>query len=114
MDTSPINLQALIAETEALDWDGPSRLESLPIEYPKQATFGLIGKLLPAKPPHPQWVHDTLVTAWKFASSLEIKILSSNKFLFTVLNVLMLSGYCIKALGMFKVFCLFSSLGLLN
>jgi hypothetical protein len=61
MDTSPINLQALIAETEALDWDGPPHLESLPIEYPKQATFGLIGKLLPAKPPHPQWVHDTLV-----------------------------------------------------
>jgi hypothetical protein len=61
MNTSQINLQALIAENEALGWDGPSRLESLPIEHPKQATFGLIGKHLFAKPPHPQWVHDTLV-----------------------------------------------------
>lgn len=57
------NLQALVAETEALDWDGPVRLKSLPLEHPKQITFGLIGKLLSAKPPHPQWVSDTLIAA---------------------------------------------------
>jgi hypothetical protein len=44
----------------------------------------LIGKLFFAKPPHPQWVRDTLIVAWKFASPLEIEILSSDKFLFIV------------------------------
>jgi hypothetical protein len=58
-------------------------LETLPIELPKQAIFGLISKLLSAKPHHPQWVRDTLVAAWKFANPLEIEILSSYKLLFT-------------------------------
>jgi hypothetical protein len=39
MDTSQINLQPLIHETEALGWDVPARLESLPIEHPKQEAF---------------------------------------------------------------------------
>jgi hypothetical protein len=84
MDSFLINLQALITETKAFGWECLVRLESLPLEYPKQAKFALIGKLLSAKPPHPQWVHDTLVAAWKFANPLEIEILSLDKFLFTL------------------------------
>jgi hypothetical protein len=47
-------------------------LEPLPLKHPKQVPFGLIGKLLSAKPPNPQWVCDTLIAAWKFAGPLEI------------------------------------------
>lgn len=34
MDNSQINLQVLIAKTEALGWDGPIHLKSLTIETP--------------------------------------------------------------------------------
>jgi hypothetical protein len=83
--TSQINLQPFTNKTEALGWDDLACMESVPIEHPKQATFELIGKLLSAiKPHHPQWVCDTLVAVWKFVNPLEIEILSSDKFLFTV------------------------------
>jgi hypothetical protein len=78
------NIHALIAEAKALNWDGSARLEALPLEHTLQASFGLIGKLLSAKPPHPQGVSDTLIEAWKFASPLEIETLSSDKFLIKV------------------------------
>lgn len=83
-EKSQINIQTLITETEALGWDGPARLESFPIEHPKQATFGLTGKLSSAKPPHPQWVRDTLVAAGKFANPIEIETVPSDKFMFKV------------------------------
>lgn len=69
MDASQLNIQALIAETEALNWDGNKNPFS----------FGLIGKILS---PTAYWVRETLLQAWKFASPFEVEALPSEKFLF--------------------------------
>jgi len=51
MATVPFNLQALIDETEALNCEDPSTLETLPLATPQQESFRVIGKLLSSRPP---------------------------------------------------------------
>jgi hypothetical protein len=84
MDVVQLNIQALIAKTEALNRDDPSPLETIPIKHPQQEFFGLIGKLLSVKPPNSHWVRETLLTAWKFASPFEVEALPFEKNLFKV------------------------------
>jgi hypothetical protein len=51
MSTPSLNIQASIAGTAALNCDDLSTLETVPLNYPKQDSFCLIGRLLSPKPP---------------------------------------------------------------
>jgi hypothetical protein len=83
MTSAPFNLQDLISRTEALNCDGPSTLETLPLAAtPHQALHCIIGKLLSPKPPSAYWLRETL--AWKFSYPFKIDDLSENKYLITV------------------------------
>jgi hypothetical protein len=77
-------LQALIAESEALDWDNPVNLVAHDSSAATQEGYPFIGKLLALKAQNFYHVCATLSSVWGFAAPLTVEVLASNKFLFTV------------------------------
>jgi hypothetical protein len=82
MSTPSLSIQALIAGTAALNCDDLSALETVPLNYPQQDSFCLIGRLLSPKPPSAYWVHEILTQVWKFACPFEVMDLPEEKYLF--------------------------------
>jgi hypothetical protein len=78
MDQS--DLQALIAETEALGWDKPDFLVPHDGVLTPQDRFAFVGKLLAQKTHNSSHVRSTLLSMWSFAKPFS----ESNKYLFTV------------------------------
>jgi hypothetical protein len=80
MNSSQASLQALIAETEALNCDSP-RLEIVgETPRPQHGAYSLIGKLLSLKPVNSQTVRDTLRTARNFALPHTFDVIGPHKF----------------------------------
>jgi hypothetical protein len=82
MSTPSLSIQALIAGTTALNCEDLSTLETVPLSYPQQDSFCLIGRLLSPKPPSAYWVHEILTQVWKFACPFEVMDLPKEKYLF--------------------------------
>jgi hypothetical protein len=82
MSSPSLNIQALIAGTAALNCDDLSSLETVPLNYPQQDSFCLIGRILSPKPPSAYWVHEILTQVWKFACPFEVVDLPEKKYLF--------------------------------
>jgi hypothetical protein len=82
MDQPPINLQALIQETQALNCDDPCPSESVPLPYDN--SFRLLGRLVSPNPPSLVWVRDILNVSWRFALPFEVDLLPGDRFLFKV------------------------------
>jgi hypothetical protein len=78
------DLQALIAETEALGWDNHDHLVSHDCVLSPQEGFAFIGKLLALKAQNIYHVRATLSFVWSFAAPMSMEILAPNKYLFTV------------------------------
>jgi len=60
MDSSLLNLQALILETAVLNCADPFPLESAPLALPQSGSFRLLGCLVSPNPPSIFWVRDIL------------------------------------------------------
>jgi hypothetical protein len=82
MDQS--DLQALIAETEALGWDKPDFLVPHDGVLAPHDRFAFVGKLLAQKTHNSSHVRSTLLSVWSFAKPFSMEVLESNKYLFTV------------------------------
>jgi hypothetical protein len=80
------DIQALIAETEALGWDSLVQLDRHEDSTASRRGFAFIGKLVTLKPPNTHQVRQTLTSVWSFAAPFTIEVLSSQKILFTVPN----------------------------
>jgi hypothetical protein len=78
------DLQALIAETEALGWDKPDFLVPYDGVLAAQERFAFVGNLLAQKTHNTSHVHSTLLSVWSFAKPFTMEVLEPNKFLFTV------------------------------
>jgi hypothetical protein len=87
MDSSLMNqsdLQALIAETEALGWDKPDFLVPHDGVLAPNDRFAFVGKLLAQKSHNTSHVRSTLLSVWGFAKPFSMEVLEPNKYLFTV------------------------------
>jgi hypothetical protein len=80
MDQS--DLQALIAETEALGWDKPDHLVAHNGVFSPQYGFAFVGKLLALKTQNNYHVRSTLLAVWSFATPLTMEVLAPNKYFF--------------------------------
>ena len=78
------DLQALIAETEALGWDKLDHLVAHDGVLALQKGFAFIGKLLALKTQNIYHVRSTLSFIWSFATPLSMEVIAPNKYLFTV------------------------------
>jgi hypothetical protein len=78
------DLQALIAETEALGWDKPDFLVPHDGVLAPQDQFAFVGKLLAQKNQNSSHVRSTLLFVWSFAKPFSMEVLERNKYLFTV------------------------------
>jgi hypothetical protein len=78
------DLQALIAETEALGWDKPDFLVPHDGVLAPNDRFAFVGKLLAQKSHNISHVRSTLLSVWSFATPFSMEVLEPNKYLFTV------------------------------
>jgi hypothetical protein len=78
------DLQALIAETEALGWDKPDFLVPHDGVLAPTDRFAFVGKLLAQRSHNTSHVRSTLLSVWSFAKPFSMEVLEPNKFLFTV------------------------------
>jgi hypothetical protein len=79
-----VDLQALIAETEALGWDKPDFLVPHDGVLAPNDRFAFVGKLLAQKTHNTSHVRSTLLSVWSFAKPFSMEVLEPNKYLFTV------------------------------
>jgi hypothetical protein len=84
MAISSENLQALIDETDALNCDDPSTLETIPLTAPPLDLYRIVGKLLSSRPPSTYWLSVSLSNSWTFAHPFEIADLPESKYLIRV------------------------------
>jgi hypothetical protein len=78
-----MDINSLIAQTEALSWDDPtSQIESLTSENTSDECLPLVGHVISQKTHNNQFVFATLSKAWEFAIPFSFAVLGPNKFLF--------------------------------
>lgn len=78
-----MDMQALIAQTEALTWEDPSsQIETLSTVQVIEDCLPLVGQLLSQKKHNNQSVNAALVKAWDFAVPFSFVVLGPNCFLF--------------------------------
>jgi hypothetical protein len=78
-----MDMESLIAQTEALSWDDPSsQIESLTDTTPSDICLPIVGLINSQKTHNNQFVLATLTKAWEFAVPLSFIVLGPNKFLF--------------------------------
>lgn len=77
------DLEALIAQTEALGWDdSDSLLESISLDNPNPSTHGLVGQIISQKPLTAAVVRSTTTTAWSFAAPFTFEEIAPYRYLF--------------------------------
>jgi hypothetical protein len=77
-----MDINSLIAQTEALSWDDPSsQIESLTSESPAADCLPLVGQVISQKTQNNQSVFAALSKAWEFAVPFSFAVLGPNKFL---------------------------------
>jgi hypothetical protein len=84
MAMSSEKLQALIDETEALNCEDPSTLETIPLTAPQPELYRIVGKLFSSRPPSAYWLSVSLSNSWTFAHPFEIADLPDSKYLIWV------------------------------
>jgi hypothetical protein len=78
-----MDIESLIARTEALSWDDPSsQIESLSAEVVSIECLPLVGHVIFHKTHNNQSVYAALSKAWEFAVPFSFAVLGPNKFLF--------------------------------
>jgi hypothetical protein len=78
-----MDIESLIARTEALSWDDPSsQIESLSNETISDECLPLVGHVISYKTHNNQSVFAALSKAWEFAALFSFAVLGPNKFLF--------------------------------
>ncbi|XP_059450878.1 uncharacterized protein LOC132181647 [Corylus avellana] len=78
-----MDIESLIAQTEALSWDDPSsQIESLTAETATDECLPLVGHVISHKTLNNQAVFAALSKAWEFAVPFSHAVLGPNKFLF--------------------------------
>jgi hypothetical protein len=78
-----IDINSLIAQTEALSWEDPSsQIDSLTTEIVKDEPLPLVGQIISHKTHNNQSVFAALSKAWEFAVPFSFAVLGPNKFLF--------------------------------
>ena len=83
MDTSLLDLDTLISQTDALSWEYPSsQLESPSSDSLFQKSLPLVGYLILQKTHNNQSVNAARIKSWDFAIPFSFAILGLNKFLF--------------------------------
>jgi hypothetical protein len=108
------NLQALIDETDALNCDDPSTLETTPLAAPQPALYRIVGKLLSSRPPSAYWLSVSLSNSWTFAHPFEIDDHPESKYPSGSLPKLMLIKLWNLVLGTSRALYWCSNLGRLN
>jgi hypothetical protein len=77
-----MDINSLIAQTEALSWDDPSsQIESLTSESPTTDCLPLVGQVISQRTQNNQSVFAALSKAWEFAVPFSFAVLGPNKFL---------------------------------
>jgi hypothetical protein len=78
-----MDMESLIAQTEALSWDDPSsQIESLTDSTPSYISLPIVGLIISQKTHNNQTVLAALTKAWEFAAPFSFVVLGPNKFLF--------------------------------
>jgi hypothetical protein len=80
---SIMDINSLIAQTEALSWDDPtSQIVSLTLENTSDECLPLVGHVISQKTHKNQFVFAALSKAWEFVVPFSFDVLGPNKFLF--------------------------------
>ena len=83
MDPNQVDLEALIAQIEALSWEYPSsQLETLTPTMVFEEALPLVGHIISQKTLSNQLVYATLTKSWPFVVPLSFSTLGPNLFLF--------------------------------
>jgi hypothetical protein len=77
-----MDIAALIAQTEALSWDDPSKQIETVSTNTSGASLPLVGQLISQKTNNNQTVHAALDKAWVFALPFSFAVIGPNRFLF--------------------------------
>jgi hypothetical protein len=78
-----MDIDSLIAQTEALSWDDPSsQIESLTSGSIPDDCLPLVGHVISQRTHNNQSVFAALSKAWEFAVPFSFTVLGPNKFLF--------------------------------
>ena len=79
MDPSQVDLEALIAQTEALSWEDPSsQLETLTLAMTFVEALPLVGHIISPKTLSNQLVYVALTKSWPFAVPFSFSTLGPN------------------------------------
>ena len=82
-----MDIESLIARTEALSWDDPlSQIALLSAETITDACLPLVGHVISLKTHNNQSVYAALSEAWEFATPFSFAVLGPNKILFKLSN----------------------------
>jgi hypothetical protein len=83
MDLSQLDMNSLIAQTEAFSWEDPSsQLETLLSEHVPADHLPLVGHVISQKIYNNQAAYASLIKAWPFATLFSFAVLGPNLFLF--------------------------------
>jgi hypothetical protein len=78
-----MDINSLIAQTEALSWDDPStQIDSLTTKTIKDESLPLVGHIISHKTHKNQSVFAALSKAWEFVVPFSFAVLGPNKFMF--------------------------------
>ena len=78
-----MDMEVLIAKTEALSWeDSSSQIETLTTAQVTEESLPLVGQLISQKTHNNLSVNAALIKAWDFSIPFSFAMLGLNKFLF--------------------------------